>query len=135
MFLRCGLDDTQKRVTDEKDPMVHLESVYQELLSKKWPEEVQPTKSDPCLCPSLALQGPVAEESSLPDQEKQAEQARSASLPATMPHQSPPRLVIIKEPVEFVPEEEICKNRLSEEELRNIPRFSSYHPGEPNKVC
>ncbi|XP_010567198.1 PREDICTED: RNA-binding protein 41 isoform X1 [Haliaeetus leucocephalus] len=124
-------DDTQKRVTDEKDPMVHLESVYQELLSKKWPEEVQPTKNDPCLCPSLAPQGPVAEESSLPDQE---EQARSPSLPATRPHHSPPSPVVIKEPVEFVPEEEICKNRLSEEELQKIPRFSSYHPGEPNKV-
>ncbi|KFV41263.1 RNA-binding protein 41, partial [Gavia stellata] len=135
-FLRAlyHQDDTQKRVTDEKDPMVHLESVYQELLSKKRPEEVQPIKSDPCLCPSLAPQGPVAEESSLPDQEEQAEQARSPSLPATSPHQSPPTLVIIKEPVEFVPEEEICKNRLSEEELRNIPRFSSYHPGDPNKV-
>ncbi|KFZ53123.1 RNA-binding protein 41, partial [Antrostomus carolinensis] len=131
-FLRAlyHQDDTQKSVTDEKDPMVHLESVYQELLSKKCPEEVQAAKSDPCLCPSLALQGPVAEQSSLPDQE---EQARSPSLPATQPHQSPPRLVI-KEPVEFVPEEEICKNRLSEEELRSIPRFSSYHPGEPNKV-
>ncbi|KFV07117.1 RNA-binding protein 41, partial [Pterocles gutturalis] len=135
-FLRAlyHQDDTQKKVTDEKDPMVHLESVYQELLSKKCPEEVQPTKSDPCLCPSLAPQGPVAEESSLPDQEEQAEQARSPSCPAIKSHQSPPRLVIIKESVEFVPEEEICKNRLSEEELRNIPRFSSYHPGEPNKV-
>ncbi|KFO87002.1 RNA-binding protein 41, partial [Buceros rhinoceros silvestris] len=127
-------DDTQKRVTDEKDPMVHLESVYQELLSKKESEEVQPTKSDPCLCPSLAPQRPVAEESSPPQQEKQAEQTKSPTLHATMPPQSPPRPVIIKEPVEFVLEEEICKNRLSEEELRNIPTFSSYHPGEPNKV-
>lgn len=135
IFLRCGLDDTQKRVTDEKDPMVHLESVYQELLNKKGSEEVQPTKSDPCLCPSLAPQRPVAEESSLPQQEEQAEQTRSPTLCAAMPHQSPPRPVIIKEPVEFVSEEEICKNRLSEEELRNIPKFSSYRPGEPNKVC
>lgn len=135
LFLRFRLDDTQKRVTDEKDPMVHLESVYQELLSKKGSEEVQPTKTDPCLCPSLAPQRPVAEESLLPQQEEQAEQTRSPTLCATMPHQSPPRPVIIKEPVEFVLEEEICKNRLSEEELRNIPIFSSYHPGEPNKVC
>ncbi|XP_010015583.1 PREDICTED: RNA-binding protein 41, partial [Nestor notabilis] len=127
-------DDTQKRITDVKDPMGHLESVYQELLCKKRPEEVQPTKSDPCLCPSPALQGPVAEESSLPDQEEQAEQERSPSLPATSPHQPPPSLVVIKDPVEFVPEEEICKNRLSEEELRSIPRFSSYHPGDPSKV-
>ncbi|NWS50860.1 RBM41 protein, partial [Probosciger aterrimus] len=124
-------DDTQKRITDVKDPMVHLESVYQELLSKKHPEEVQPTKSDPCSCPSPALQGPVAEESSVPEQ---AEQERSPSVPAARPHQPPPSLVVIRDPVEFVPEEEICKNRLSEEELRSIPRFSSYHPGDPSKV-
>ncbi|KAM8998069.1 RNA-binding protein 41 [Ara ararauna] len=127
-------DDTQKRITDVKDPMVHLESVYQELLSKKRPEEVQPTKSDACSCPSPALQGPVAEESSLPDQEEQAQQERSSSLPATKPHQPPPSPVVIKDPVEFVPEEEICKNRLSEQELRSIPRFSSYSPGDPSKV-
>ncbi|XP_017674746.1 PREDICTED: RNA-binding protein 41 isoform X1 [Lepidothrix coronata] len=127
-------DDTQKKGTNEKDPMVHLESVYQELLSKKCPKKVQPAKSDPCLCPSLALQGPVTEDSSPPDQEEQAEQAASPSVPATKPHQSSPGPVIIKEPVEFVPEEEILKNRLSEEELRKIPRFSSYHPGEPSKV-
>lgn len=135
MFLHCGLDDTQKRKTDVKDPMVHLESVYQELLSKKRPEEVQPTKSDACSCPSLALQGPVAEKSSLPDQEEQVEQERSPSLPAAKPHQPLPSPVVIKDPVEFVPEEEICKNRLSEEELRSIPRFSSYNPGDPSKVC
>ncbi|KFQ35711.1 RNA-binding protein 41, partial [Mesitornis unicolor] len=135
-FLRAlyHQDDTQKKVADERDPMTHLESVYQEFLSKKRPEEVQPTKSDPCLYPSLAPQRSVAEESLLPDQEKQEKEARSPSLPETRPHQSPSSSVVIKEPVEFVSEEEICKNRLSEEELRNIPRFSSYHPGEPNKV-
>lgn len=134
MFLCYELDDTQKRGTDEKDPMVHLESVYQELLSKKCPEKVQSATSDPCLSPSPAPQGAVTEESSLPDQEEQAEQAASPSVSATKPHQSPPRPVVIKEPVKFVPEEEILKNRLSKEELRKIPRFSSYHPGEPSKV-
>ncbi|NXL87816.1 RBM41 protein, partial [Alectura lathami] len=134
-FLRAlyHQDDTPK-ITDEKDPMVHLESVYQELMSKQVPEEVQSTTSDPCSLSSPAPQGPVVEGSSLPDQEEQTDQERSPSLPAPKPHQSPPRPVTIKDPVEFIPEEEICKNRLSEEELRNIPRFSSYHPGEPNKV-
>uniref|UniRef100_A0A8C5TS90 RNA-binding protein 41 n=1 Tax=Malurus cyaneus samueli TaxID=2593467 RepID=A0A8C5TS90_9PASS len=127
-------DDTQKRGTDEKDPMVHLESVYQELLNKKGPEKVQSATSDPCLSPSLTPQGAVSEESSLPDREEQTEQAASASVSAPKPHQSPPGPVVIKEPVEFVPEEEILRNRLSEEELRKIPRFSSYHPGEPSKV-
>uniref|UniRef100_A0A8C3GVX0 RNA-binding protein 41 n=1 Tax=Corvus moneduloides TaxID=1196302 RepID=A0A8C3GVX0_CORMO len=124
----------RKRGSDEKDPMVQLESVYQELLSKKCPEKVQHATSDPCLSPSPAPHRAVIEESSLPDQEEQAEQAASPSVSATQPHQSPPRPVVIKEPVEFVPEEEILKNRLSEEELRKIPRFSSYHPGEPSKV-
>ncbi|KAM4886512.1 RNA-binding protein 41 isoform 2-T2 [Sylvia borin] len=135
-FLRAlyHQDDSQKRGTDEKDPMVHLESVYQELLSKKCPEKVQSSTSDPCLSPSLTPQGAVTEESSLPDQEEQAEQAANPSVSATKRQQSPPRPVVIKEPVEFVPEEEILRNRLSEEELRKIPRFSSYHPGEPSKV-
>ncbi|RLV98395.1 hypothetical protein DV515_00010801, partial [Chloebia gouldiae] len=132
MYLSYELDDTQKSGTDEKDPMVHLESVYQELLSKKSPEKVQSATSDPCL--SSTPQGAITGESSLPDQEEQVEQAASPSVSATEPHQSPPRPVVIKEPVEFVPEEEILKNRLSEEELRKIPRFSSYHPGEPSKV-
>uniref|UniRef100_A0A8B9QAV2 RNA-binding protein 41 n=1 Tax=Apteryx owenii TaxID=8824 RepID=A0A8B9QAV2_APTOW len=127
-------DDTQKRTANEKDPMVHLETVYQKLLSKQLPEELQPTKSDPCLPLSVAPKGPVFEKTSLPDQGEQAEQETSPSLPATKPHQSPPRPVTIKEPVEFVPQEEICKNRLSEDELRSIPRFASYHPGEPSKV-
>ncbi|XP_025939773.1 RNA-binding protein 41 [Apteryx rowi] len=127
-------DDTQKRTANEKDPMVHLETVYQELLSKQLPEELQPTKNDPCLPLSVAPKGPAFEKTSLPDQGEQAEQETSPSLPATKPHQSPPRPVTIKEPVEFVPQEEICKNRLSEDELRSIPRFASYHPGEPSKV-
>ncbi|XP_053846055.1 RNA-binding protein 41 isoform X1 [Vidua macroura] len=133
-FLRAlyHQDDTQKSGTDGKDPMVHLESVYQELLSKKCPEKVQSATSDPCL--SSMPQGAITGESSLPDQEEQAEQAASPSVCAAEPHQSPPRPVVIKEPVEFVPEEEILKNRLSEEELRKIPKFSSYHPGEPSKV-
>nr|XP_028573601.1 RNA-binding protein 41-like [Podarcis muralis] len=45
-----------------------------------------------------------------------------------------PAPVMVTEPVEFIPEEEIRKNRLSEEEIRQIPRFSSYSPGEPNEV-
>ncbi|RMB98302.1 hypothetical protein DUI87_25207 [Hirundo rustica rustica] len=132
-FLRAlyHQDDTQKKGTDEKDPMVHLESVYQELLSKKCPEKVRSATSDPCSSPSLTPQGAVTEESSLPDQE---EQVASPSVSAAKPQQSPPRSVVIKEPVEFVPEEEILRNRLSEEELRKIPRFSSYHAGEPSKV-
>uniref|UniRef100_A0A8D2LMN5 RNA binding motif protein 41 n=1 Tax=Varanus komodoensis TaxID=61221 RepID=A0A8D2LMN5_VARKO len=59
-----------------------------------------------------------------------------SSSPAAQNPAQPPALgpVMVTEPVEFVPEEEICKNRLSEEEIRRIPRFSSYSPGEPSQV-
>lgn len=114
--------------------MVHLESVYQEVLGRQPPGEVQPTTSAACSPPAPALQGSVTEESSPPDQEEQPGQAGIPSPPPAKPHQSPAGPVTIKEPVEFIPEEEIRKSRLSEEELRSIPRFSSYHPGEPNKV-
>ncbi|XP_069069703.1 RNA-binding protein 41 isoform X2 [Pleurodeles waltl] len=42
--------------------------------------------------------------------------------------------VVVTEHVEFVTEEEIKKNRLSEDEIRKIPRFASYSPGNPSKV-
>ncbi|XP_052529429.1 RNA-binding protein 41 [Tympanuchus pallidicinctus] len=134
-FLRAlyHQDDTQ-RITDEKDPMVHLESVYQEVLGKQPPGQDQPSTSAVCSLPAPAPQGSGTEESPPPDQEEQPGQEGSPSPPPAKPHQSPPGPVTIKEPVEFIPEEEICKNRLSEEELRNMPRFASYHPGEPNKV-
>ncbi|XP_013927806.1 PREDICTED: RNA-binding protein 41-like [Thamnophis sirtalis] len=41
---------------------------------------------------------------------------------------------MVTEPVACVPEEEILQNRLSKEEIRRIPRFSSYSPGEPSQV-
>lgn len=115
--------------------MVHLESVYQEVLGKQPPGQDQPSTSAACSLPAPAPQGSGTEESPPPEQEEQPGQEESPSPPPAKPHQSPPGPVTIKEPVEFIPEEEICKNRLSEEELRNIPRFASYHPGEPNKVC
>ncbi|KAM9333394.1 RNA-binding protein 41 [Pholidichthys leucotaenia] len=36
--------------------------------------------------------------------------------------------------VEMIAEEEILKNRGSEEEIRSIPRFRNYQPGKPSKV-
>uniref|UniRef100_H3AWJ3 RNA binding motif protein 41 n=1 Tax=Latimeria chalumnae TaxID=7897 RepID=H3AWJ3_LATCH len=42
--------------------------------------------------------------------------------------------VKVTEHVNLIPEEEILRNRLSEEEIRKLPRFSSYQQGEPNKV-
>ncbi|XP_008277323.1 RNA-binding protein 41 isoform X2 [Stegastes partitus] len=36
--------------------------------------------------------------------------------------------------IETVTDEEILRNRESEEEIRNIPRFRNYQPGKPSKV-
>uniref|UniRef100_UPI00398E8B0E RNA-binding protein 41 isoform X1 n=1 Tax=Pristiophorus japonicus TaxID=55135 RepID=UPI00398E8B0E len=40
----------------------------------------------------------------------------------------------ITQQVEAVPKEEIRRNKLSEEEIRMIPRFSNYNPGQPSRV-
>ncbi|KAM6984611.1 RNA-binding protein 41 [Aplochiton taeniatus] len=40
----------------------------------------------------------------------------------------------IRGEVDDVPEEEILRNRDTVEEIRNIPRFQNYQPGEPSKV-
>ncbi|XP_043913587.1 RNA-binding protein 41 isoform X2 [Protopterus annectens] len=40
----------------------------------------------------------------------------------------------ITEQVDSVPVEDILKNRLSLDDIRKMPRFANYQPGEPNKV-
>uniref|UniRef100_A0A8C8SME9 RNA-binding protein 41 n=1 Tax=Pelusios castaneus TaxID=367368 RepID=A0A8C8SME9_9SAUR len=138
-FLRAlyHQDEAQKRMLNEKDPMSHLETVCQEMLSKPLPRESQSTKSDLCLPCFSAPKGSVVKvPTQLPDQGKQD---GGLSLPVmkttgSVPQQPSLGPVTVKEPVEFIPEEEILKNRLSEEEIRSISRFSSYRPGEPSKV-
>ena len=36
--------------------------------------------------------------------------------------------------VQPIDENEIIQNRLSVEQIKEIPKFMNYHPGEPNKV-
>lgn len=141
-FLRAlyHQDEAQKRMVNEKDPMGHLETVCQEMLKKPLPGESHSTKSDPCLPCFPSPSGPVVKGATqLPDQGEQTEQYRGPSLPAikaagTVAQQPTLGSATVKEPVEFISEEEIRKNRLSEEEIRSISRFSSYEPGEPSKV-
>lgn len=44
------------------------------------------------------------------------------------------RPVTVTGQVEYVPEEEILKNKETEEGIRSIPRFQKYQPGEPSDV-
>ncbi|KAJ6653526.1 hypothetical protein lerEdw1_009106 [Lerista edwardsae] len=108
-FLR-GLyhqDETkQKAAQEERPPLARLEA------AEEVPEPSAP--SNPGLTPAGPPITPPEVQSSIP-------------APLSGP-------VMVTEPVEFVPEEEIRKNRLSEEELRQIPRFSSYSPGVPSEV-
>ncbi|XP_062997630.1 RNA-binding protein 41 [Elgaria multicarinata webbii] len=109
-------DDAAPKAAHERDPMAHLETVYQELLSPEMPASYLSPEGDPGSPCSVAPSG-----SSSPAAQGSA-------------HQPPSGPVMVTEPVEFVPEEEIHENRLSEEEIRKIPRFSSYSPGEPSEV-
>ncbi|XP_041050800.1 RNA-binding protein 41 isoform X2 [Carcharodon carcharias] len=52
------------------------------------------------------------------------------TLPSTGTH-GPQK---ITQQVEAVPKEEIWKNKLSQEEIRMIPRFSNYKPGQPSRI-
>ncbi|XP_061454749.1 RNA-binding protein 41 [Rhineura floridana] len=98
----------------QSPPLAQLEAVYQDLLGHA-PAGVLPSPpsglGSSCCVPPGSPPKPQG--------------------PAPQPASGP---VMVTEPVEFVPEEEIQKNRLSEEEIRKIPRFSSYSPGKPSEV-
>nr|XP_055123065.1 RNA-binding protein 41 isoform X4 [Symphalangus syndactylus] len=136
-------DEPQKK--NKGDPMNNLESFYQEMIMKKRLEEFQLMRGEPFASHSLVSATSVgdsgtAESPSLhQDKGKQAAQGKGPSLHvANVIDFSPEHCWTgpkkLTQPIEFVPEDEIQRNRLSEEEIRKIPMFSSYNPGEPNKV-
>ncbi|XP_026572386.1 RNA-binding protein 41 isoform X1 [Pseudonaja textilis] len=108
-------DEAQPKVASEMGPTSQLDAVYQQLLSEPLPSQrpLEPLKSSQ-KAPGSSCSAPF---SSL----------GAAAAPAVEP-------VMVTEPVACVPEEEILRSRLSREEIRRIPRFSSYSPGEPSKV-
>lgn len=125
--------------------MNNLENFYHETIMKKRLEEFQLLRGEPFASHSLVSaasvsgSGTAENPSLLPDKGAQAAQGKGPSLhvakvidfPTEQYWTGPKKL---KQPVEFIPEDEIQRNRLSEEEIRNIPMFASYNPGEPNKV-
>ncbi|XP_036780872.2 RNA-binding protein 41 isoform X2 [Manis pentadactyla] len=136
-------DESQKK--NKGDPMNNLESFYQEMIMKKRLEEFQLMRGEPFASHSLVSatsvgdSGTAENPSLLQDEGKQAAQGKGPSLHvAKVIDNSPEQCWTgpkkLTQPIEFVPEDEIQRNRLSEEEIRKIPMFSSYNPGEPNKV-
>ncbi|XP_054400026.1 RNA-binding protein 41 isoform X1 [Pongo abelii] len=136
-------DEPQKK--NKGDPMNNLESFYQEMIMKKRLEEFQLMRGEPFASHSLASatsvgdSGTAESPSLLQDKGKQAAQGKGPSLHVAnvidfSPEQCWTGPKKLTQPIEFVPEDEIQRNRLSEEEIRKIPMFSSYNPGEPNKV-
>ncbi|XP_045393868.1 RNA-binding protein 41 isoform X4 [Lemur catta] len=135
-------DEPQKK--NKGDPMNNLESFYQEMIMKKRLEEFQLMRGEPFASHSLVSatsvgdSGTAENPSLLQDEGKQAAQGKGPSLHVAKvidysPEQCWTGPKKLTQPIEFVPEDEIQRNRLSEEEIRKIPMFSSYNPGEPNK--
>ncbi|XP_039089439.1 RNA-binding protein 41 isoform X3 [Hyaena hyaena] len=136
-------DEPQKK--NKGDPMNNLESFYQEMIMKKRLEEFQLMRGEPFASHSLVSatsvgdSGTAENPSLLQDKGKQAAQGKGPSLHVAKGIDNSPEQYWtgpkkLTQPIEFVPEDEIQRNRLSEEEIRKIPMFSSYNPGEPNKV-
>ncbi|XP_044521377.1 RNA-binding protein 41-like isoform X1 [Gracilinanus agilis] len=137
--------ESHKRLETEKDPINNLETVYQEMMAKPHLEEAQLMRGEPFACPlldpcALTDSSITAKNLSvLEDQGNQAAQAKGPSLCVVKAIESEAQQCLtgpkkFTEVVEFIPEEEIARNRLSQEDIRKIPMFASYSPGEPNKV-
>ncbi|KAM3827335.1 RNA-binding protein 41 isoform 2-T2 [Vipera latastei] len=107
-------DEAQPKVASETGPMAQLDAVYRELLSEPLPS----------LRPLEPPESP----------QKAAESSCSTAFTSLGAAPSAVEPVVVTEPVTCVPEEEILRSRLSKEEIRRIPRFSSYSSGEPSKV-
>ncbi|KAB0338693.1 hypothetical protein FD755_025178, partial [Muntiacus reevesi] len=142
--LREALCVYEPQKKNKGDPMNKLESFYQEMIMKKRLEEFQLMRGEPFASHSLVSatsvgdSGTAENPSLLQDKGKQAAQGKGPSLHvAKVIDNSPEQCWTgpkkLTQPIEFVPEDEIQRNRLSEEEIRKIPMFSSYNPGEPNK--
>ncbi|XP_069896070.1 RNA-binding protein 41 isoform X3 [Dipodomys merriami] len=141
--IKLGTKD-ESRKKNRGDSINNLENFYQEVIMKKHLEEFQLMRGEPLASHSLVSATSVsdsdtAENSSLlQDEGNQAAQGKGPSLHVAKVNDFSPEQCWtgpkkLTEPIEFVPEDEIQRNRLSEEEIRNIPMFSSYNPGEPNK--
>ncbi|XP_069896071.1 RNA-binding protein 41 isoform X4 [Dipodomys merriami] len=143
-FLKALYYQDESRKKNRGDSINNLENFYQEVIMKKHLEEFQLMRGEPLASHSLVSATSVsdsdtAENSSLlQDEGNQAAQGKGPSLHVAKVNDFSPEQCWtgpkkLTEPIEFVPEDEIQRNRLSEEEIRNIPMFSSYNPGEPNK--
>ncbi|XP_058514672.1 RNA-binding protein 41 isoform X2 [Ochotona princeps] len=136
-------DEPHKKI--KGDPMNNLENFYHEMIMKKRLEEFQLMRGEPFASHSLVSassvggSGTAENPSFLKDEGKQAAQGKGPGLHVAKvidfsPEQCRTGPKKLTQPIKFVPEDEIQRNRLSEEEIRKIPMFSSYNPGEPNKV-
>ncbi|XP_051793312.1 RNA-binding protein 41 isoform X3 [Acanthochromis polyacanthus] len=83
-----------------------------------------------------------SEDSEQQDSEDRPEPRPAAAAHINMSHligrltgpATPGRPLTVRGDIQTITDEEILKNRESEEEIRNIPRFRSYQRGKPSKV-
>ncbi|XP_029463213.1 RNA-binding protein 41 [Rhinatrema bivittatum] len=139
-------DEAHKATVKDDDPKRSLPVTYKEIIAKPVTEEPQSLRSSPSAHGATVPDASVAcyrttndtattsplhgqDEGMVPDGCRLSERKTES-----VPHGNTAGPVKVTESVEFITEEEIQKNRLSEDEIRKIPKFSSYSCGEPNKV-
>ncbi|XP_030065891.1 RNA-binding protein 41 [Microcaecilia unicolor] len=139
-------DEVQKAAEKDDDPRNLLDTTYKEIFEKPPNEEPgslesNVAKSGPTVPDSsVACCGTVSDTATLNPPHGQEEQTvpDGISLPErkteSVPHGSIVGPVTVTETVEFITEAEIQNNRLSEDEIRKIPKFSSYSCRDPSKV-
>ncbi|XP_072361534.1 RNA-binding protein 41 isoform X2 [Scyliorhinus torazame] len=150
-FLKALYYQDEKSVKDQNDPINQLEMM---LLKFKNDSVGMGDTPKPITGPSLEIPSTAtSEESTFKEMtglfiqpqsqqicaanlyENQSIKGLSVNVPIrTLPSTGTHGPQKITQQVEAVPKEEIWKNKLSQEEIRMIPRFSNYKPGQPSRV-
>ncbi|XP_069749215.1 RNA-binding protein 41 [Narcine bancroftii] len=149
-FLKALYYQDEKYIKDQSDPINQLEMMLLKFKNDHVGMEENPKNrpgSSSEISSTATSEGvgfgemtgllipPQSEISVVDHYENQNTKKLSVNLPIrTLPstgYQCPQK---ITQQVEAVSIEEIQRNKLSEEEIRMIPRFSNYNPGQPSRV-
>ncbi|XP_072451235.1 RNA-binding protein 41 isoform X1 [Chiloscyllium punctatum] len=149
-FLKALYYQDEKSVKDQNDPINQLEMMLLKFkndpVGMRDTPKTRPESSMEMLATATSNEGTFKEMTGLciqpqsqfsaPDRyENQSTKGLSMNVPIrTLPSAGTHGPQKITQQVEAVPKEQIWKNKLSVEEIRMIPRFSNYNPGQPSRV-
>uniref|UniRef100_A0A672GGU0 RNA-binding protein 41 n=1 Tax=Salarias fasciatus TaxID=181472 RepID=A0A672GGU0_SALFA len=112
------------------DPMGHI---YRDVLSREQPGRPAAAGSLPEDAASDQSQGSERDGSQSEDATDTPRPERGGA-PTDASQAGPGGPLTVRGRVETLTDEEILQNRATEDEIRNVPRFRNYQPGEPSKV-